>query len=139
MLEFAFVLPFFLLFIVFSINIGVLIVQHGALQHATNAAARAGAQLGGAQINDVSRVVFNQTASDIPGVRGTGLDMRIDAGHRCAQNGRDRDVVISSTYEAPMTIPGMAGLMRITGSDPGQATGFTLSASAVARCEVVTR
>jgi Flp pilus assembly protein TadG len=135
-LEFALVLPFFLLFIVFALNMGLLIVSHGALQHAANAAARAGAQVGGASINNTSQVVFDETVRSMPGIDSRMVAMSATAGGVCSTGGSNRDVVIVARFDAPLAVPGMDQLIRMVG---GQAMGprITLNARAVARCEVV--
>lgn len=138
-LEFVFVLPWFLLFIVFSLNMGVLIVQYGGLQNATNAAARAGAQVGGAEVGDASQTVFRQQLESFAGVDADDVQLRVLSGHSCTTSGPNRDVVIEAGYGAPLAIPGMGGIMRLVGADDSNASNFHLQSRAVARCEVVRR
>lgn len=137
-LEFALILPFFLLFLVFSLNMGVLIVQHGALQHATNAAARAGAQVGGAGVNSTSQRTFETTLTDMPGITARDATLTIVSGRTCKTSGRDREVVVNASYRAPLVVPGMDGLIRMVGGDTAGST-WTLNARSLARCEVVRR
>jgi len=138
-LEFVFVLPWFLLFIVFSLNMGVMIVQYGGLQNATNAAARAGAQVGGADVGGASETVFRQQLESFAGVDSDDVTLRVLSGRTCTTSGPSRDVVVEAGYVAPLAIPGMGGIMRLVGADDDNASGFHLQARAVARCEVVRR
>lgn len=136
-LEFALMLPFFLLFLTFTLNMGVLIVEHGALQHATNAAARAGAQVGGAGIGRTSSRVFNDTVDAMPGLqRGSDPALTIVSGNRCSTSGSNREVVLRSSYRSPLAIPGMNQLLAMTGAQTTSAS-WTLRATSVARCEIV--
>lgn len=158
MLEFALILPMFLLLLVFAFDMGHLVLMSGAMQDATFTAARTGAQLGGAGLSmpSGSKVCgdgecsqgeawtsLQDTVAQIPTVRSLGvnntLKMTIRQGAVCTQFGDDH-VVIDSHFRVRLITPGLGALLAMVSTKNDAGAGldeWPLTATAVARCEVV--
>jgi Flp pilus assembly protein TadG len=139
MLEFAFMLPFFLLFLSFSVNVGALVLQHGALQTAANSAAIAGAQVGGGNVGNTSKTAFYTTVDAMPGIaRKDVTSFTVRTGKTCAISGTNRNVTVDVKYNAPLVLPGMGTFARMAGgASTRSATSWPLKVSSLSRCEVV--
>ena len=139
-LEFAMLLPLFLLMTLFAVDMGRLIVVNGAVADAAFHAARVGAQIGGACPNNpttcdtdgVSRVAFNETVDAYPTIESSEVEyFRVDTGGRCASSGPDRHVTIRTRYKIDPITPGLYTLAGLVGD------GWSVSNAAVVRCDVV--
>lgn len=156
MIEFALVLPMFLFLIVFTIDMGHLILMSGSVQDATHTAARVGAQLGGAGVNtnsgggiacgngsrncnsDAYRALTD-TVAQIPTADTLGQleHMEIATGSRCTTGGADDHVTLRVRYSTRLVTPGLSALLSFVSGKPENYESWNLNATAVARCEVV--
>lgn len=136
MIEFALMLPMFLFFVLFSIDAGRLMLMRASLQDATQQAARAGAQVGGAVQGNVSVLAFDEAIELAPGMNPSRAVMVVLAGNRCTTS--QKYVTVRSTYEAQLATPGLDNLLRmISRGSTGPSGGWTLRATSTARCEIV--
>lgn len=154
MLEFALILPIFMFMLIFAIDMGHLVLMSGAMQDATFSAARTGAQVGGAGIDasgSGSVVCANgqpckvgstynslkDTAAQIPGAGNLDkLTMKVMKGAVC-KDGVNDHVQISSTFQTQLLTPGLGPLLNMMGGNGENWDTWTLSATAIARCEVI--
>lgn len=150
MLEFLFILPALMFFLLLTFDIGRVSLMSGALHDAANQAARAGAQAGGGCINlatgsapsscsesssgAVSVRSFTEAFAARPGVDASRATLRVESGGVCLTAASSNHVIVSANYDAPLVTPGLTTLLGITSEGPWQ-----LSARAVARCEIVRR
>lgn len=166
MLEFAIVLPIFLFMMLFTIDMGTVILISGSVNDVTYSAARAGSQSGGAGVavasGSVTYVCSDAGSTNRTCNRGrsyqvleSGIDaipfggsgdsrlfskpsMTIVSGSRC-QNASTM-VVIRSDYTVNMITPGLNSMMNIIGGRDDSnfpEKGWRLSTTGVARCEIV--
>lgn len=136
MIEFALMLPMFLFFVLFSIDAGRLMLMRASLQDATQQAARAGAQVGGALQNNVSLSAFDEAVELAPGMDPSRAVIVVLAGNRCTAG--QKYVTVRSTYEAQLATPGLVSLLRmISNGSTGPSGGWVLRATSTARCEIV--
>lgn len=152
LLEFALILPVIMFIILFTVDIGSMVLIHGAMQDATYSSARSGAQVGGAGLDGATGAhvcgkgpcslgsTYNSLTtamSEIPG--GSHLvafeGMSIVDGDRCTANAPDNDVVIKVSYKPKLLTPGLPQLIGLFQAKSGDQ--WTMTATAVARCEVV--
>lgn len=148
MLEFLFILPFLLFFLLFTFDIGRMSLVSGILHDAANQAARAGAQAGGGCINlgtggfaatcretspgAVSVRSFNQTLAAMPLVTVEDARMTVTSGGVCSSSAGNNHVVVTARYAAPMFTPGLPTVLGLARGEP-----WALTATATARCEIV--
>ncbi len=138
MIEFALLLPMFLFFIMFSIDAGRLLLLRAELQDATQQAARAGAQVGGASRNgEVSRAAFNQAIDLAPGLETSKVSVfQIIEGANCTV--ANPYVSIRTEYNASLVTPGLGAVLRLVSRTAAAPPGtWTLQAVSTSRCEVV--
>ena len=140
-LEFAMLLPLFLLMTLFAVDMGRLIVVNGAVADATFHAARVGAQTGGACPNNrtqcdthgVSADAFYATVDAYPAISRDGVPVgdgfRVETGGICTS--QNRHITIRTEYEIKPITPGLYTLAGLV-SD-----GWSVSNVAVVRCDVV--
>lgn len=136
MIEFALLLPIFILMMVLTFDFGRMVLTNVTLHNAAYTAARAGAQIGGASVGgqQISRDAFVDTVDRDPVLRMEFLaanSPRIVTGQSCTALGANRYVTVEAQYRFTFLTPGLNALLDITG------TPFNLRTSAVARCEVV--
>lgn len=155
MIEFAFILPIFTFMLLFSLDMGHLVLMSGAMADATFSAARTGAQVGGAGYDVTSGNLvctggtcqsgttyasLMSTVSQIPGYRSlvSGTAMSITSGARC-QAGTNDHVSIKTTYTAQLATPGLSALLGMFngGNSAPSDKNWALSSTAVARCEII--
>jgi Flp pilus assembly protein TadG len=157
MLEFALILPIFMALILLSIDMGHIILISGAMQDAAFSAARAGAEVGGAGYSangsptcpgngvcDNDTVAYNalvSAAQEIPSSASTNLTgMTIVSGAECSNAAPDNTVVLKVHYNTNLLTPGLGELLAMAGGDAGRAPNtWSITATAAARCEVVTQ
>jgi Flp pilus assembly protein TadG len=135
MLEFAMLLPIFVLLIVFTFDMGRLVLTTVALQDAVQTAARAGAQVGGADIGGLrsSERAFQETVAAAPALDPAKvLSTSTPNGARCTIAGSSRFVAYSAEYDFSFLTPGLYQL--VSAAMPGD---FSIAATGVSRCEVV--
>lgn len=162
MLEFAFVLPILMFVLLFIVDMGHLMLMSGAMQDATFSAARTGAQVGGAAIdaNGTGRIVCGgdgangnpcragstyrsllDTAQQIPGYGSLGSmrEMTVVHGAVCRDDGTNDHVELRTTYRTSLVTPGLGAMLNLMspGANSSADGEWTLSATAVARCEVI--
>lgn len=155
MIEFAFILPIFMFLLLFTIDMGQVILMSGAMQDATFSAARAGAQVGGASVDARTGTTvcgrtgacssgstyrtFARAADQIPfAATKSATKLSIRSGGVCTTTGADSHVGIDVTYNVRLLTPGlnsMLGLMN--GTNGGKDADWAMKATAVARCEIV--
>lgn len=139
MLEFALMLPFFLLFVLFSLNIGVLVTTQMSVQYATYVGARTGAQVGGANVGGAQTSVraINQLLDDMPLTQSRDATITVVSGGTCQNNATHRNVTIRTRYNARFITPGLGALLRLSGGADTNTTTWAINTTALARCEVV--
>jgi Flp pilus assembly protein TadG len=138
MVEFALLLPMFLFFIMFSIDAGRLMLLRAELQDATQQAARAGAQVGGATYTGAaSRHAFDAAIELAPGLDAPKVtNFEVVEGGRCTVG--QPYVTIRTEYDASLVTPGLGALLRLVSSNAGTVSStWQLRAVSTARCEVV--
>lgn len=151
-LELAIVFPFLMFFLVLTLDIGMGMLQYGALQDVAYASARAGAAAGGAQFagsteGGVSLRVLRRDLETTPGMKGktvivgsnpdrNQIGYDIQTGATCTQTGQDNRVTITLTETPNMLTPGLGSILSLIG---GNSAGgeWTMHATAIARCEVI--
>jgi hypothetical protein len=155
MIEFAFILPIFMFLLLFSIDMGQVILMSGAMQDATFSAARTGAQLGGAGFDASTGALvcpttgrcsagstyasFERTVDQIPfGSQNQVTGMSVLTGARCTASGQDDHGALRVTYSVRLVTPGLNTMLSMMkgGADRPDAP-WQMSATAVARCEIV--
>jgi Flp pilus assembly protein TadG len=135
MLEFVLLLPLFMFFITFTVDMGRVMFMHGVLQDATYQAARNGAQSGLPQDPSV-RTTFDRAVDEAPSMDADRI-ASFDAGPATCGSGTNAYVRVSSTYSADFITPGFSTLLGIfAGENKGPEGDWQLGARAVARCEV---
>jgi Flp pilus assembly protein TadG len=138
MIEFAMVLPLFLFILLFTVDMGRMVLLQAALQDATQQAARSGAQVGGANKNgNKSQTTFNEAVSNAPGMTTSRIsEFSVLAGSSCTAF--QPNVTIRTAYQADFVTPGLSTLLGVfTGDERGPEADWTLRATSVARCEVL--
>ncbi len=138
MLEFAMILPALVFTLLFTVDMGRMVLLQSALQDATQQAARAGAQVGGAGNGSTgtSRVAFNGAIDAAPGMtRSRVSSFVVNDGFRCRVG--ESYVEVTTRYRADFVTPGLTSVLGIfAGEDRDPASDWTLEATSVARCEV---
>lgn len=135
MLEFAMLLPIFMFLIVFTFDMGRLVFTSVALQDAVQTAARAGAQVGGADIAGLqsSQRAFRDTINVAPGLSPNQvMSTSLPNGARCTITGSSRFVAFRTEYRFSFLTPGFNQMLNL--AVPGD---FRLVSTGVSRCEVV--
>lgn len=150
MLEFMFILPALMFFLLLIFDIGRVSLMSGVLHDAANQAARAGAQAGGGCINlatggatgtcteaaagAVSVRSYVQSLEGKPAVYADRARIEVVSGGVCLSSPTSNHVVVNAFYEAPMITPGLNSLIGLAAGEP-----WRLTANAVSRCEIVRR
>lgn len=135
--EFAIVLPIFVFMMLFTIDMGTVILMSGAMNDSSFSAARAGAQKGGGELGGVSEATFNEALKQIPfsATLHETKDFSVVTGKTCTRN--DRIVTVKVTYGLNLITPGLDSMLRVmSNDDTAGIDGFVLTAHGVARCEV---
>ena len=137
MIEFAMILPLFLFLMLFTVDMGRMVLLQAGLQDATQQSARAGAQVGGASISNRSRITFDSAIDAAPGLEsGRVSRFTINSGGTCSAG--QTNVTIDARYSASLITPGLTALLGVFAGQDGQDAGdWSLSATSVARCEVL--
>ena len=160
MLEFVLILPLMLFTILFTVDMGRVILVNGAMHDAAYSAARAGAQVGGGGLHyqsgnnvcqnntvcpegsgAVARRAFNAAVEVMPGATMSELapTVRVVTGSVCSASpvhAGNAYVTVSATYSTRLLTPGLAQALAITGGDI-QSGRWQSEVVAVARCEIV--
>lgn len=157
MIEFALVFPIFIFMIVFSIDMGLMMLTAGSMSDTAFSAARAGAQSGGGAYNPVTRstecdtactpssnTVTRQVVEDAEAVFPLGsvrsfnvTDTRVTSGGRCSDSGPNSFVRVELPYRISFLTPGLTAMVAVAdGSSPEQYEGTNMRAVGVARCEI---
>jgi Flp pilus assembly protein TadG len=138
MLEFAIVLPVMLFLLLFTLDVGRTLLVQSVVQDSAFAAARAAAQIGE---TSGAESVFSSSLALMPAAIDTEV-LRISSGTgragASAQSAGQTECSIERPYvyvyaqvRVPLFTPGLGALIGAARQE-----GWTLSASAVARCEV---
>jgi len=136
MIEFFLILPIFLFFTTLAVDAGRWMLLRSELQDATQQSARAGAQVGGAQVMLYGSVWAQDVFEDA--IAGYGFDrdkvIAVYSGTTCAPS--TPYVEVSATYTVTTFVtPGLRGILKTI--QPGQmAEGITIKAASVALCEI---
>lgn len=136
LLEFALVLPLFLMLVCFVVDMGRMTFYSAVVHDAAFSAARAGAQVGtaGSASSGASRTAFNNAVdSAIPGGSSSIQNFVITSGAPCAATGTDAYVTVKGSVNVSLVTPGLYALLNVTSSN----STWALNASSAARCEVV--
>lgn len=161
MMEFVLILPLMLFVVLFTVDMGNVILVNGAMQDAAYSAARAGAQVGGGSLTPDGRYpcgqgasgtsctqgasyeAFRSSVANVPGYTSkqlSAVSMQIATGGRCAANATaarsDNHVTIRVAYNQKLLTPGLSVLMDWSGSDMEDGA-WKMAAVASSRCEVV--
>jgi len=138
LIEFVMVIPLFLFLAVLAVDAGRWVLLRSELQDATQQAARAGAQVGGAAVavgdgQRWSEYTFNR-ALNAYGFSAAGRTFAVVSGATCnsAEASPDRYVTVTTSYQVtnPLT-PGLTSLLNGFNMGP-----ITLRATSVALCEI---
>lgn len=155
-MEMAFIMPAILMFFVFLIDMGSAILHYGALQDVAYASSRAGASSGGGNFNG-NNISYNYLATSIQDAPGFGagvtamqgvnpgpnqVSFELAEGARCDDtrqiNGASSNrVVVKVAYVPNMLTPGMSTVLGLINSGDGNGAGWKMTATAMARCEIV--
>lgn len=136
MIEFFMILPVFLIFTTLAVDAGRWMLLRSELQDATQQSARAGAQVGGAQVA-INGSVWAQEVFELS-AEGYGFDLDkvspVYSETTCAPN--TPYVQVSATYTVTTFVtPGLWGILKIV--QPTQmAEGIKIKATSVALCEI---
>lgn len=162
MMEFVLILPFMLFVSLFTVDMGNVVLVNGAMQDVAYSSARAGAQVGGGSLvvhsgtypcglqasgagcrTGVSYDAFAASVAHVPGYASSQVrsaQMQILSGGKCvarASGGRaDNHVSVKVTYSQKLLTPGLAILMKWSGSDI-DGSDWNMSVVASSRCEIV--
>jgi Flp pilus assembly protein TadG len=136
LLEFAIVLPFFMLMLVLVVDMGRLVVVRTALHDAAYTSARAAAQVGGADLDGsrISRQIFFEQVAASPLLDTTNVSDFTAAPARCSVT--NRMVTVRASYTFDFLTPGLYSLVS-AGAGNTTRGGWTLDAVGVGRCEVI--
>lgn len=147
LIEFIFVLPFLLFFMLFTFDIGRISLMSGMLHDAANQSARVGSQVGGGCLpgsstgascnertaNAASPEAFRQAMTGKPLIDPARAKMDVTSGALCQTTGPNLFVTVRATYDAELATPGLPALLNLT----VRGGPWVLQATAVARCEIV--
>lgn len=134
MLEFALVLPFFLIFIAIMADIGHAMLVKNAAQDAAFAAARAGAQIGASETGDTSPAVQAAALAydDSIANRLGWLNGSMNVVNAC-EDTSNPVFVVDVNYSVNLSLLTLLGLPR-RGEVPGS---LSATVEGVSRCEIV--
>lgn len=134
MLEFALLMPFFFVLILFTFDVGRFVLTSTALHDAAYTASRAGAQVGGGNLENsrTALAAFEDTARLNPMLGNGSLTGELRSGATCTAAGPDRFVTVRGTYRMQLLSTGM--LFFLGGVIP---SSVDVTSVAVSRCEVV--
>jgi Flp pilus assembly protein TadG len=137
MLEFMLVLPVFIFFVFFTIDVGRLVLIRAQLQDATQQAARAGAQVGGNTA--VSTAAFGNNLNTAAFIDSSKALLTVT--NNCNPNNGDTNnlykVRAQSSYTTTLTTPGLGAVFNVVSKSNASTKGsWTLTAVSSARCEV---
>jgi Flp pilus assembly protein TadG len=136
LLEFAIVLPFFMLMLVLVVDMGRLVLVRSALHDAAYTSARAAAQVGGTDLNGqrISQQIFYDEVQASPLLDTTKVRTFTAGPARCST--ATRMVTVRSTYQFDFLTPGLYSLIS-AGAGQTAAGGWTVDTVGVGRCEVI--
>lgn len=161
MMEFVLILPLMIFVVLFTVDMGNVILVNGAMQDAAYSAARAGAQVGGGSLTPqgtypcgttqtsttcrqgASWSAFSSALKAIPGHTSnqiTDARMQIVTGGRCAARATtarsDNHVTVKVAYNQKLVTPALSTLMSWSGANIDKGA-WKISVTASSRCEVV--
>jgi Flp pilus assembly protein TadG len=136
MVEFALLLPLFVFFVMFTVDMGRMVIMRAQLHDATQQAARAGAQIGDAAGGGgTSKIAFDQSLQDAPLLQ-PGLATMLIMQNSCSQAG-NQYVAIRGEYPTTLVTPGLGAMLNLFNAGGVNTAGtWTLRATSVARCEI---
>lgn len=154
LLEFTMVIPIFIFMMLFSVDMGMLMLTSGAVNDAAFSAARAGAQAGGGGYDPSSQgfvcgngpcagSVSSEAAFDSAMQAPLSEEIwtydedgfRIVSGAECRNGGEDAYVTVTLPYRVNMFTPGLAAMLGMV-NEGSAGDEFKLVATGVARCEI---
>jgi len=140
-IEFAILLPVFLVMLMLIVGMGEVVLTQAGLQDALQQVARTGAQQGGlgagcvtGGVCDASSSAATELANQVSAIPGgdptklSAISVTAGGGSECSVN--SPYVTVSVTYSQGLSVPGVTQLLNFI------APTWTLHASATARCEV---
>jgi Flp pilus assembly protein TadG len=132
LIEFVFILPLFLFLVLFSVDMGRMMVAYGVLSDATYVAARAGAQAGSpAPVT----AAFNQAITATP-VRA-GPSRIVSVTGTCRQANPDRFITVTASQDVAFITPGLGQLLAVFDGQGADTGPWSLTARGSVLCEVV--
>jgi hypothetical protein len=157
-IEFTLILPIFLFMMLFSIDMGSLMLMSGAMNDTTFSTARAASQVGGAGYNTSTGVLVctdgslcnDSTAAGAykDGIEQIPFDkslfdfssMRIVSGAACTPSGDGAYVRVQADYTVRLITPGLSAMLSaINGGKEDHSElrdGYNLRSTGVSRCEI---
>lgn len=152
MLEFVLTLPILMYIIMLILDMGMVIVANGTMQDAAYAAARAGAQVGGASYSQATNSfpcgaksaecrtgasynALTATLAQSPSGRASNPRMAITSGGICTTSS-DTYVTTKVTYDHKLMTPGLAKLIGWSGG-VADGSAWKMTTTGTSRCEVV--
>jgi Flp pilus assembly protein TadG len=143
LLEFMLILPFFLFLILFTVDMGRLVLVSGALSDATYVGTRAVAQYGfiGDVAQDQGGAAFNEAIEaynlfgDSP---SDTVTFTIDNTNGCRTGGSGATAYVEATGTAAIRFitPGLGALLGAVGGGGSSDGNFEVTEQAVLRCEI---
>lgn len=137
-LEFALLLPLFLFMLLFSIDMGRMVLISGAVHDAAFVAARAGAQVGdtGPNPGGASARAFASAVEIVPGAEQSRASV-LEVSGAC-QEPYNLNVRVKVSYRVQFITPGLTTLLGMVNGERRAPEGdWILPAVGIARCEVV--
>ena len=136
LLEFMMIMPLFLFLVLFSVDMGRLMVVYGAVGDATYVAARAGAQYGTVTVNgeNVAQVAFDNALRNVPGLNFTESDLQV---LRSQCTNASSYIVVQAQQTVPLITPGLGQLLGSFGAGDTVDGEWVLQTRAAVLCEVV--
>jgi Flp pilus assembly protein TadG len=136
LLEFALVLPLFIFFTLFSLDMGRMALVNGALSDAAYISARSGAQLGVATAS-ATQSSFTAAAASIPSAGGSTPRVTVIKGN-CTN--ASPYIVVEAEKDVSFITPGLSSLLNIFAANGGSVDttqAWTLKAKGTVLCEVI--
>lgn len=142
LIEFALLMPLFLYMIIFSIDMGQMVLLSGVVHDDAFVGARASAELGGGTTGTAAaQKAVKDSLSLVPTVNASQATVTVpDQYSTCNTSGQPSGtyIQVNVSYPAQFITPGLSSLMSLMNPSSNDSSGaWTLKATGVARCEIV--
>jgi len=146
-IEFALIMPFFVVLIFFALDIGRMSIAYATMQDLATTTAIAGAQSGGVCLASDGTVDCNNgpgakalsQSDEILAALPAGLVSNVAAaypsGDKCTVDGANSYVTVTLKFDVQMLTPGLSLLAGTLSGHPGKT--LTMTTTALSRCEIV--